>query len=106
MKNLSISIILIVLSFTHLTCSDQYAQADQAQVLVTVSNECLCNIFLYTEAGLCIQSKVWDCQETQILVFNIHYKGSLTVKGEYREKTASQTITTQYGKTSAVDIIF
>ena len=106
MKKLSISIILTVMSLSCLTCSDGNSPTQPAQVIVTVSNECICNVFLYTEAGLCIQSKIWDCKETKALVFNIYYQGVLTVKGEYRGKTASQTITTQYGKTSAVDILF
>jgi hypothetical protein len=105
MKNLFISISLLVASFGCLTCTDS-DNPRPAQVLVTVTGECVCNVFIYTPDGLCLQSKIWDCQETQVLKFDLFYEGALIIKAEYKDKTVSKSITTQFGKTTETGIIF
>ena len=77
-----------------------------ATILVTVSNECVCNVYLYTPDGLCLHSKIWDCQETKVLSFTTLYEGVLTVKAEYKEKSASVKKTAQPGKTTEASLIF
>lgn len=108
MKRPSIIPIILTLSAAllfPLSCSDDSDRQQPAQILVTVSNECLCNVFLYTPTGLCLQSKIWDCQSTKLLIFEVFYEGTLSVQAAINEKSATQTITAHYGKTSAVDII-
>jgi len=92
--------LIIFLLFASCSAKDP----NPAQILVSVSNECICNVFIYSPDGLCLQSKIWDCQETKQLIFNIYYEGALTVKAEYKEKSASQTITTHFGKSTEVSI--
>ena len=95
---------LTLLSFCCFSCSDRYSEFSPAQIVVNISNECVCNVFLYTPGGLCLQSKIWDCQETKVLIFNVIYSGELIIKAELREKSASESITIQYGKTYEVGI--
>ena len=90
--------------FLFFSCLDS-PNPQPATILVTVSNECVCNVFLYTPDGLCLQSKIWDCQETKVLSFTTFYEGILTIKAEYKSKSASQTITTHPGKSTEVGII-
>jgi hypothetical protein len=104
MKNLFIYISLFVAIFGCFTCSKN-DNLRPAQVLVTVTGECVCNVFIYTPEGLCLQSKIWDCQETKVLIFELYYEGLLTIKAEYKDKTVSKPITTQLGKTTEAGII-
>ena len=94
-----------ILFFLFLSCS-RTNEPQPAQILVTVSNECLCNVFLYTPEGLCLQSKIWDCGETKLLIFSIYYEGALTVKAEFNDRSASLSVTARYGKSTEAGIIF
>lgn len=101
MKKSNLTILLIAALFC-LDCSDNIERP--AQILVTVSGECVCNVFIYTPEGLCLKSRIWDCEETNILIFDLYYEGPLTIKAEYKQKTASITITSAYGKTTEAGI--
>ena len=96
------SVLLCVFLFFY-SCTDTAPQP--AKILVTVSNECVCNVFLYSPDGLCLQSKIWDCQETKVLSFTTFYEGILTVKAEYKSKSASVEITALPGITTEASII-
>jgi hypothetical protein len=74
--------------------------------MVTISGECVCNVFIYTPEGLCLQSKIYDCSETTRLFFNVYHEGELLVKAEYRDKVITKPITTTPNKTTEVDMIF
>ena len=95
---------LIFLSLC-LSCSDS-SDPHSSRIFVRVSGECVCNLFLYTSEGFCLQSKIWDCQETTYLTFDVFQEGQFTIKAEYRDKSTSQTITAQLDKTYEIDIIF
>ena len=95
----------LICAFTF-SCSDTGADPRPATILVTVTGECVCNIFLYTPEGLCLQSKIYDCNEIRRLSFNVYYEGALTIKAEYRDKVVTLPITTTYNKTTEADIIF
>jgi len=101
----SVSLRVLFFVFLFFSCSDT-PDPQPAKILVTVSNECVCNVFLYTPDGLCLQSKIWDCQETKVLSFTTFYEGVLTLKAEYKAKSASLEITTHPGKTTEASLIF
>ena len=100
--------ILTLLLFLFLSFASCCTNSDvpSSRIFVRVSNECVCNLFLYTSEGLCLQSKIWDCQETTYLTFDVFQEGQFTIKAEYRDRSASQTLTAQLDKTYEVDIIF
>ena len=106
MKNLTSFLISIIVALFFSTCSDDSSDPKPSQILVSVSNECLCNVFLYTPEGLCLQSRIWDCQETKLLIFNVYHIGDLIIKAEYHERSASETITVVSGKTHEIGIVF
>ena len=95
----------LICAFT-LSCSDIGTDPRPATILVTVTGECVCNIFLYTPEGLCLQSKIYNCNEIRRLSFTLYYQGELTVIAEYRDKVVTLPITTTYNKTTEADIIF
>ena len=97
-------LIIFVASLVFQTCSDD-ARPPSCQILVHVSGECMCNVFIYTPEGLCLQSKIYDCQQTTFLTFNIYQEGPLTIKAEYHEKSATVTVTAQYTHSHEVSII-
>ena len=99
-------ILLLFLLLFPLSCSDPATEPRPATILVTVTGECVCNIFLYTPDNLCLQSKIYDCSETTRLAFNVYYQGELTIKAEYRDKVVTLPITTAYNRTTEADIIF
>ena len=101
----SILTLLLFLFLSLASCSTN-SDVPSSRIFVRVSNECVCNLFLYTSEGLCLQSKIWDCQETTYLTFDVFQEGQFTIKAEYRDKTTSQTLTAQLDKTYEVDIIF
>ena len=97
--------LLLFLFLSFASCSTD-SDPHSARIYVRVSNECVCNLFLYTSEGLCLQSKIWDCSETTYLTFDVFQEGQFTIKAEYRNKTTSQTITAQLDKTYEIDIVF
>jgi len=104
MKKFIFTLSLAALLAAFPSCSDDNTRP--AQIIVTVADECVCNIFLYTPDGICLKSKIWDCQETKHLLFNVYYEGVLIIKAEIKDKSVSQSITTQYGHTYEVGLIF
>ena len=99
--------LIVVLALFVAACSSNDAPNPRpATIIVTITGECVCNVFLYTSEGLCLQSKIYDCQETSRLSFNVFYEGSLTVKAEYRDKTTSQAIQTKFNKSQEISLIF
>ena len=101
----SILTLLLFLFLSFASCSTN-SDVPSSRIFVRVSNECVCNLFLYTSEGLCLQSKIWDCQETTYLTFDVFQEGQFTIKAEYRERSVSDTIQTQFGHTREVGIIF
>ena len=101
----SILTLLLFLFLSFASCTDS-SDPHSSRIFVRVSGECVCNLFLYTSEGLCLQSKIWDCQETTYLTFDVFQEGQFTIKAEYRDKSASQNLTAQLDKTYEVDIIF
>ena len=97
----------IILLFTFsLSCTTPHPDPRPATILITVSGECICNIFLYTPEGLCLQSKIYDCNETSRLAFTVFYEGPLTIKAERGDKIVTQPTTAVYNKTTEAGIIF
>ena len=104
MKKFIIYLSILAASFAMPDCSGD-AHPGAAQILVKVTGECICNVFIYTPEGLCLQSKIWDCQQTTVLIFEIHHTGQLTVKAEFLNKSSSQTITARPGQSLEITII-
>ena len=97
--------LLLCLFLSFASCTNE-PDPRPATIHVRVTGECVCNVFIYTTGGICLQSKVWDCQETTVLAFNLYLEDTLIVKAEYRDKTASETIRTQFGHTHELGIVF
>jgi len=97
--------LLLCLFLSFASCTNE-PDPRPATIHVRVTGECVCNVFIYTTGGICLQSKIWDCQETTYLTFDVFQEGQFTIKAEYRDKSASQTLTAQLDKTYEVDIIF
>jgi len=105
MKKIFIITSLIVISMTSCSDSDSDKPAP-AQIIVTVTGECICNVFIYTPDGLCLQSRIWDCQQTNKLIFNLYHDGNLIIKAEYRDKSVSESVTTHFGHTIEIGLVF
>ena len=72
----------------------------RAQLLVTVTGECVCNVFLYNQSGLCLQSRIWDCGETKILTFDVYQEDEISVVAEIRGVSVS------FGRVYEIGLIF
>ena len=77
-----------------------------AQLLVTVSGLCSCNVFVYDDSGFCIHSRLWDCNETKLMIINIKQFGTISVVAELRGVSISEIITVKSGVVYEVGLIF
>jgi hypothetical protein len=102
MKKLFVSIALL---FSIASCSDEN-QPLPAEIVLTVSGECIAEISIYNTSGKRLEKEPYDCQETKALVFHINHSGPLIIHAETGSKEQKKVITVAHGKTTEVNISF
>jgi hypothetical protein len=97
--------VFIASLFFILSCSDE-KQTFPAEIVLTVSGECIAEISLYNTDGKRLEKETYDCQETKALVFRIDHSGPLIIHAEAGSKEQKKVINVAHGKTTEVNISF
>ncbi|MDR1340422.1 MAG: hypothetical protein LBK58_10275 [Prevotellaceae bacterium] len=91
--------------FFIVSCSDE-KQTFPAEIVLTVSGECVAEISIYNTTGKRLAKETYDCQETKALVFHIDHSGPLIIHAETKTKEQKKVINVAHGKTTEVNISF
>jgi hypothetical protein len=97
--------VFIAFLFFIVSCSDE-KQTIPAEIVLTVSGECIAEISIYNTNGKRLEKETYDCQKTRVLVFHINYSGPLIIHAETKTKEQKKVITVAQGKTIEVNIGF
>ena len=85
--------VLLFVFFTLSSCQNSSDLPPSSTILVTVTGECTCDLFLYHPDGHCLQFAPYDCNESNHVIFTTYQPGPLILKAIHKERVIALTIT-------------